>query len=99
VPKASAAGRSRLSGLRNQSLGKEIKERYARKKLHTSFASVCSMKMIVNVQSFAIQDEPEGGRLFPIQVVDCACAGVTDAKNLARLLLIRQELSDMFLER
>jgi hypothetical protein len=48
-------------------LGKEIKERYARKKLHTSFASVCSMKMIVNVQSFAIEDEPAGGGLFPIQ--------------------------------
>jgi hypothetical protein len=48
-------------------LGKEIKERYARKKLHTSFVSVCSMKMIVNAQSFPIQDEPEGGGLFPIQ--------------------------------
>ena len=35
----------------------------------------------------------------PIKAVDCACAGVTDAKNLARILLIRQELSDKFLER
>jgi hypothetical protein len=48
-------------------LGKEIKERYDRKKLHTSFVSVGSMKMIVNVQSFPMQDEPEGGGLFPIQ--------------------------------
>jgi len=35
----------------------------------------------------------------PIRAVDCASAGVTDAKNLARILLIRQELSDKFLER
>jgi hypothetical protein len=34
-----------------------------------------------------------------LRAVDCASAGVTDAKNLARILLIRQELSDKFLER